>query len=139
MGIEGTKRKGWEGGDYHHGQLILGEPASLNKKLGASPLNSLNLIQAQLGINFFGIFGEQKKSWQFRQGVVLRRFGRWCRDWGTCLNMQNLVRGRVRPFLAVSNMRMYLLPHTHTHFFLFSCPCGYLCLYKSILRIYLSI
>ncbi len=38
------KRKGWEGGDYHHGQLILGEPASLYKKLGASPLNSLNLI-----------------------------------------------------------------------------------------------
>jgi hypothetical protein len=43
MGIGGTKRKGWEGGDYHHGQLILREPASLYKKLGASPLNSLNL------------------------------------------------------------------------------------------------
>ena len=48
MGIEGTKRKGWEGGDYHHGQLILGEPASLYKKLGASPLNSLNLTMTRI-------------------------------------------------------------------------------------------
>ncbi len=61
MGIGGTKRKGWEGGDYHHGQLILREPASMYKKLGASPLNSLNLISIRLVAPTISIFFFHKK------------------------------------------------------------------------------
>jgi hypothetical protein len=46
-----------EGRDYHHGQLILGEPTPPYKVLGASPLNSLNLT-----VLYSQVLGNERKT-----------------------------------------------------------------------------